>query len=43
MFDFVNPTRDEIKKQYCLDNQIKLLIFNYKTNVEEVLDKTLNV
>jgi hypothetical protein len=35
-------SRDKIKKQYCLDNNIKLIIISYKDNIEEVL-KTLNV
>lgn len=35
-------SRDKIKKQYCLENQIKLLILHYKDDIEENL-KTLNV
>jgi len=35
-------SRDKIKKQHCLENQIKLIILSYKDNIEEVL-KTLNV
>lgn len=34
--------RDKIKKQYCLENQIELLIFHYKDDVEEILNK-LNI
>jgi hypothetical protein len=34
--------RDEIKKQYCLDNNINLLILSYNDNIEEKL-KTLNI
>ena len=43
-FDYLQM-RDKIKKQYCLENQIKLLIFNYKElyQIETVLNKTLNV
>jgi hypothetical protein len=34
--------RDEIKKQYCLDNNTNLLILSYNDNIEEKL-KTLNI
>lgn len=34
--------RDEIKKQYCLDNNINLFILSYNDNIEEKL-KTLNI
>ena len=29
--------RDNIKKEYCLNNNIPLLIISYKENVEEIL------
>jgi hypothetical protein len=35
--------RDKIKEKYCLENQIKLLIIRYDDNIEEILNKTLNV
>lgn len=37
--------RDKIKKQYCLENQIKFIIINYKEldQIKIILDKTLNV
>jgi hypothetical protein len=35
--------RDKIKEKYCLENQIKLLIIRYDNNIEEILNKTLNV
>jgi hypothetical protein len=40
-FDYLQ-SRDKIKEQYCLDNDIKLIIISYKDNIEETL-KTLNV
>lgn len=35
--------RDEIKKQYCLENQIDLFIISYKENIENKLLKKLNI
>lgn len=35
-------SRDKIKEQYCLDNNIKLLVISYKDDIENKL-KTLNV
>jgi len=35
-------SRDKIKVQHCLNNNIKLIVISYKDNVEEIL-KTLNV
>ena len=29
--------KDNIKKEYCLNNNIPLLIISYKENIEEVL------
>jgi Zn finger protein HypA/HybF involved in hydrogenase expression len=40
-FDYLQ-SRDEIKKQYCINNNIKLIIISYKDNIEELLNKTLN-
>jgi hypothetical protein len=39
-FDYLQ-VRDEIKKQYCLEKQIKLVIIKYKENIEEIL-KSIN-
>jgi hypothetical protein len=35
--------RDKIKERYCLENQIKLLILKYNDDIEDILNKTLNV
>jgi hypothetical protein len=37
-FDYLQ-VRDKIKKQYCLENQLKLVIIRYDDNVEEILNK----
>jgi very-short-patch-repair endonuclease len=44
MFEYLQ-SRDKIKEQYCLNNQIRLLIFSYKelNQIENLLVKTLNV
>ena len=34
-------SRDKIKEQYCLDNQINLFIIRYDDNIEEILNKQL--
>lgn len=35
--------RDKIKEKYCLDNKINLIILSYKDDIEQILNKTLNV
>jgi hypothetical protein len=35
-------SRDKVKEQYCLDNNIKLLVISYKDDIENKL-KTLNI
>lgn len=39
-FDYLQ-SRDKIKEQYCLNNNLNLIIISYKDNIEETL-KTLN-
>jgi hypothetical protein len=41
-FDYLQ-VRDEIKKQYCLENRIKLLIFSYTEldQIEVILNNEL--
>jgi hypothetical protein len=43
-FDYLQ-VRDKIKKQYCLENQIKLLIFSYTEldQIETLLNNNLKL
>ena len=35
--------RDKIKKQYCIKNNIKLLVIKYCDNIEEILERNFNI